>query len=286
MTDISVGSIPYGVGVNVDTNKIFVANNENNTVSVIDGLSNQVLDTIPVGQSPYEIAVNPNTNKIYVTNQGSNTVSVIDGNSPILGIYPGWQSCCYGMLSVNGMVQNPIAGINQLQVSIFAPNGTLVLNKTESTRGFQVDYLMHRSDGAGNYTIIGTYAKMSVQKTIPSFITGNATISIRNSFESLSDGTIYTSGLATNAISAEKISISFMNSSNTIVASNIISINNHAQYLDILGPLSTAGNYTVTATFLYNGATAKYHLAYVCATSNCVTPAIPSSTTTTAAASR
>jgi YVTN family beta-propeller protein len=272
---------PGSIGVNPITNKIYVASYTDNTVSVIDGSTNKIMETLTVGANPSHVAVNPITNKVYVTNQGSNSVSVIDGNSPRLGIYPYWESCCYGQLGVNGRVDNTINGINQLQLSIFAPNGTLVFNQTESAEGFQANYLMHRSDGAGNYTIIGTYDKTSLQKTIPSFITGNATVFINNSFESLDDGTIYISGLATNAISEEKVSVSVSDPSNSIIESNVISINNHAQYLDILGPLSTAGNYTITATFLYNGNTAKESLAYVCVASNCVTPHIMIHTTTT-----
>jgi len=64
--------------VNPVTNKIYVANDSSNTVSVIDGVTNGTT-TVAVGARPYMVAVNPVTNKIYVANYNSANVSVIDG---------------------------------------------------------------------------------------------------------------------------------------------------------------------------------------------------------------
>jgi YVTN family beta-propeller protein len=68
------------VAVNAATNKIYVANSGDNTVSVIDGAGNTT-STVPVDQYPQAIAINPVTNKIYVVDYASNDVSVIDGTS-------------------------------------------------------------------------------------------------------------------------------------------------------------------------------------------------------------
>jgi YVTN family beta-propeller protein len=78
---ITVGDGPFGLGVNTSTNKIYVANNAANTVSVIDGSSNTVTATINVGSGPQGVGVNTSTNKIYVANAAANTVSVISGSS-------------------------------------------------------------------------------------------------------------------------------------------------------------------------------------------------------------
>ena len=59
----------------------YVANYDDNTVSVIDGKTNSVITTIHVGKSPYGVSVNPSTNMIYVANNADNTVSVIDGKT-------------------------------------------------------------------------------------------------------------------------------------------------------------------------------------------------------------
>ena len=69
------------MAVNASTNRIYVANNDSNNVSVIDGASNTVVATVAVGHCPTGVAVNPNTNRIYVANHDDNNVSVIDGAS-------------------------------------------------------------------------------------------------------------------------------------------------------------------------------------------------------------
>src|SRR3989304_251605 len=79
ISTISVGSKPYGVGVNSSTNRIYVTNLTGNTVSVIDGATNTVTSTISVGSDPFGVGVNSSTNRIYVGT--SNTVSVIDGTT-------------------------------------------------------------------------------------------------------------------------------------------------------------------------------------------------------------
>jgi YVTN family beta-propeller protein len=57
---------------------IYVVNNSDNTVSVIDPVSKNLVATIDVGSSPTGIAYNPSDKKAYVVNRGDNTVTVID----------------------------------------------------------------------------------------------------------------------------------------------------------------------------------------------------------------
>ncbi len=79
VTTIPLGTRPLYVAVNEKTNRIYVSNQGDDTVSVINGKTYTVVATIPVGKAPNGIAVNPITNKIYVANLNSGTVSVIDG---------------------------------------------------------------------------------------------------------------------------------------------------------------------------------------------------------------
>jgi YVTN family beta-propeller protein len=78
---IPVGTSPVGLAVNDNTNTIYVANHESNTVSVIDGGTNAVVATIPVGPGPGPILAYVPANLIYVNNTGDRTMTVIDGNS-------------------------------------------------------------------------------------------------------------------------------------------------------------------------------------------------------------
>jgi YVTN family beta-propeller protein len=97
---IPVGAKPYAVAVNSVTNKIYVANTNGYTVTVIDGVTNNTT-TVNVGKYPNNVAVDSVTNKIYVTNLCGNdstchstgTVTVIDGAtnntlSVSVGFYP------------------------------------------------------------------------------------------------------------------------------------------------------------------------------------------------------
>jgi len=59
------------------TNKIYVANNHGDNVTVIDGATNTTT-TVAAGTVPGGVAGNPVTNQIYVTNQNSSTFTVID----------------------------------------------------------------------------------------------------------------------------------------------------------------------------------------------------------------
>jgi YVTN family beta-propeller protein len=67
------------LAVNPVTNRIYVTNQDTNSVTVIDGATDTVVTTISVGDQPRGVEVNPVTNLIYVTNIVSNTLSVIDG---------------------------------------------------------------------------------------------------------------------------------------------------------------------------------------------------------------
>ena len=77
---MGVGSFPRAVAVNSVTNKIYVANYQGASVTVVDGVTTGT-STLAVGPEPVALAIDETLNKIYVANQGSNTVSVIDGNT-------------------------------------------------------------------------------------------------------------------------------------------------------------------------------------------------------------
>ncbi|HYL65725.1 MAG TPA: YncE family protein [Nitrosopumilaceae archaeon] len=76
--EVFVGKGAYGISVNPTTDKIYVANQNDNSVSVIDGNTNKVVGNIQVTGYPHEITVNPITNTIYVSSSYDG-VSVIDG---------------------------------------------------------------------------------------------------------------------------------------------------------------------------------------------------------------
>lgn len=76
---IRVGRKPRALCWNPTYNKVYVLNQDTDTVTVIDGSSNAVLAHIPVGDQPVTAVYNTAGNKLYVANEGSANVTVIDG---------------------------------------------------------------------------------------------------------------------------------------------------------------------------------------------------------------
>ena len=79
---IPVGSFPAGVAVDPAAGTVFVANEGDDTVSMIDAATGTVTATIPVGQDPNSapigVAADPAAGTIYVTLGGDSEVSAID----------------------------------------------------------------------------------------------------------------------------------------------------------------------------------------------------------------
>ena len=72
--------------VNPNTNLIYVANGGHYTkkgtiISVLDGSSHTVLETIDLGDWPNLIELNPITNLLYAQKYNENTIAVIDTNT-------------------------------------------------------------------------------------------------------------------------------------------------------------------------------------------------------------
>ncbi len=142
---VAVDSYPIGVAVNPVTKNVYVTNEFSNTVSVIDGITEKVTDTIRAGSFPYGVAVNPFNDRIYVTNRGSNTVNVIDsptntklsdisvGNSPV-GIAVNPSSNWIYVTNINSGTVSVIDGItNKVTDSITvgkAPYGVAINSLT------------------------------------------------------------------------------------------------------------------------------------------------------------
>ena len=80
---ISVGGTPYAVAVAGD--RVFVTNELNDTVTVINATNNTVVGLpIPTGNQPLGVTVSPDGNYIYVANFGGASVSVIAITPPVI----------------------------------------------------------------------------------------------------------------------------------------------------------------------------------------------------------
>ncbi len=72
---------PAGLDLTSDGSRLFVANNLDNSVSVVDLGSGSVTKTISVGKMPYMVTLSSDDATAYVTNWGEDTVSVVDTDS-------------------------------------------------------------------------------------------------------------------------------------------------------------------------------------------------------------
>ncbi len=75
-------SAARGVGVNATTNRVFVVNTgSGGSLSIINGVTHRVVDTIPLEYQPRQVGVDAGRNLIYVTNSNADFVWVIDGRT-------------------------------------------------------------------------------------------------------------------------------------------------------------------------------------------------------------
>jgi hypothetical protein len=198
------------------------------------------------------------------TSSPSNTASA---TTPSGSVFAGFATCCYGFINIHGGVSNPISGVNHVQLLVYAPNGTLVLNKTEPTF-FQDGYGISRSDGKGNYVIAVTYVNELVAKTeVPSLINNDPVIIFDRVTEN-TDSSVYVIGRVANDIPGEQVSVTILDPNNSQTATYALNTNLHAQFdlfidsASAVNAFPTSGNYTIVVTHLPTGVTAKAMLTY------------------------
>ena len=66
---VKVRDAPVSIAINPKTHMVYVANYNDNSISVINGTGSKkkVIDTIQVGLHPSDIAINPAKNLLYVS---------------------------------------------------------------------------------------------------------------------------------------------------------------------------------------------------------------------------
>ena len=75
---IKVNGSAIDLAFNPNTNLLYVATQSPNSILVIDGSKNIVVQNVTLDVSPDQIELNPNTNMLYVISRGDNRVYVID----------------------------------------------------------------------------------------------------------------------------------------------------------------------------------------------------------------
>lgn len=80
-TTIPLPSAPHSLFHNPVENKVYSANTEANSVTVIDGASNLVLATLPVPSGPRAFGHDPDQGRVFCANYYANNLSVIDART-------------------------------------------------------------------------------------------------------------------------------------------------------------------------------------------------------------
>src|SRR5215467_3114681 len=79
-TTVPVGAMPCAVAVNEATEKVYVANHDDDTVTVVEAAKGgRLAATLGVGRRPQALAIDPKRNLVYVANNHSDSMTVIDG---------------------------------------------------------------------------------------------------------------------------------------------------------------------------------------------------------------
>ncbi|MEC9248177.1 MAG: PQQ-dependent catabolism-associated beta-propeller protein [Pseudomonadota bacterium] len=136
------------------TDRIFVSNEHDNSVSVIDIKTKKVIETIAIGTRPRGIGISPDKDEIYVAVSGENRIAVIDtktlnvkrsfasGNDPeAFAVHPNGNLYISNEEDAKASVYDPLNGalLAEIEVGIepegvaISPDGKRVIVTSEST---------------------------------------------------------------------------------------------------------------------------------------------------------
>ena len=62
-------------------NRIYFTNSLDGTLSVLDGKTNVVLETVPAGRRPTEVALSPSGDRLYVADMDTDTLTVLNARN-------------------------------------------------------------------------------------------------------------------------------------------------------------------------------------------------------------
>ena len=125
----SVGGNPVGIGVDPGNHTLYVANNADGTVSVIDAMTCNARHTsgcrraapvVPVGAGPIGLAIDRARHTVYVANGSDGTVSVIDGTTCNATVTAG---CDHSIGSVTVGHGPNILAVDEATDSVYVANG-------------------------------------------------------------------------------------------------------------------------------------------------------------------
>jgi YVTN family beta-propeller protein len=184
-TEIPVGANPVAMVGTSDGVRLYVANQNDGTVSVIDSTSNTLVPSttslpnpIVVGGAPSYLVVSTDNTRVYVVNKTGNSVSVINTSTNAVTNVPVGSSPNFAFFDAHNnrvWVTNSggttVSSINAVDLSVStidltpscsAPAPTSITVLSDGTRA----YVANSGAGCNNVSVISTLSN-TVTKTIP-----------------------------------------------------------------------------------------------------------------------
>ncbi len=124
-----VGAQPTGMAISPDGRRLYVANYNSATVSVLSTSPLSLITNVPVGVSPTKLVCSPDGRRVYVTCKGSNTVSIVSSmGTPAGQISVGKEPIGIGITSDGSKLY--VANHGEGTVSIIDTKANFVLKTT------------------------------------------------------------------------------------------------------------------------------------------------------------
>ena len=123
---VSTGDGPWGVVYDPVHDRIYVANSRQDTVTIIDPTTRQVVGTLTDGfDRPHHLAVNSLTGRVYVANYGGASVTVIDGAavSQIVDLFDSSQPFGLAVDELRNLIY--VATVNSHRIVVIGPEAGL-----------------------------------------------------------------------------------------------------------------------------------------------------------------
>lgn len=162
VTEVSVGAKPSSIAIAEDGSRVFVTNKADATVSVIDTLSQTVVETIdlPVGSQPHGLVRVPGTSNLLVVLEATAELVVLDtvtGQVTDTGALPGRPrhlavSSDGATIYVTNFITPPVPGEDGLTPDVAAGGGELMVVDAQTLAVMQTITLGYRNRGVSEST--------------------------------------------------------------------------------------------------------------------------------------
>ena len=120
-----VGTSPHGIAINLSAKRIYVANHDSDSLSVLDSTTYAVVKTVSAGDGPNGVAYNSMNGYIYVADRNSSKVRVIRAST-----YSFVKDISVGSLP-NGVAANNVT--NKIYVANYGSGTVSIINGSTNT---------------------------------------------------------------------------------------------------------------------------------------------------------